>query len=104
MIAFEMRALPPQHRTPHVPLIAGNDISVASSCRLVPCFLNKSELLFSSGFMFNSSHFMHSPSSCVVDEAWQEAGLPVPPEEAVAAGWETVLKFIREVSSACLGV
>jgi hypothetical protein len=86
---------PPQHRRPHAPLIADNNISVTSICLLVQYILNKPDLYFSCE---------QKPSTCVVDEAWQQTGLAVPPKEAVATGWKAVLKYIREVSSACLGV
>ena len=56
MIAFEMRALPPQHRTPHAPLIAGNDIKrggcVALSASL-PRLARLQELLVESKIMLH---------------------------------------------------
>jgi len=66
---------------------AGNNTDVASVCRLVPSLLNNPQL---SGVGLD-----HSPSDCVVHDAWKGAGLPAPPRKVVAEGWIAALSFIR---------
>jgi hypothetical protein len=66
----------------------GNNIEVASVCRLVPSLLNKPQL--------SKVSFDHCPSSCIDDAAWWlQAGLVVPPDEVVQDGWTAVLQFLR---------
>ena len=66
---------------------AGNSTDVPSVCRLLPSLLNKPHL--------TTLDLDHEPSSCVVDSAWAQAGLPVPPPEVVSQGWTAVLQFLR---------
>ena len=73
---------------------ADNDTDVPSVCRLLPSLLNKPHLIY--------LDLDHEPSSCVVDSAWAQAGLPVPPPQVVKKGWTDVLQHIREVSCCCV--
>ena len=73
---------------------AANKTDVPSVCRLLPSLLNKPRL--------TNLYLDHKPSSCVVDSAWAQAGLPVPPPEVVKKGWTDVLQHIREVSCCCV--
>ena len=73
---------------------AGNDTDVPSVCRLLPSLLNKPHLTYLS--------LDHKPSSCVVDSAWAQAGLPVLPPQVVKEGWTDVMQHIRQVSCCCV--
>ena len=73
---------------------AGNSTDVPSVCHLLPSLLNKPHLTLLG--------LDHEPSSCVVDSAWTQAGLPVPPPEVVSQGWTAVMQHIREVSCCCV--
>ena len=73
---------------------ADNDTDVPSVCRLLPSLLNKPHL--------TDLSLDREPSSCMVDSAWAQAGLPVPPPEVVKKGWTDVLQHIREVSCCCV--
>jgi hypothetical protein len=73
---------------------ADNDTDVPSVCRLLPSLLNKPHLTYLS--------LRHEPSSCVVDSAWAQAGLPVLPPQVVKEGWTDVMQHIRQVSCCCV--
>jgi GTPase SAR1 family protein len=65
---------------------AENDIDVSSVCRLVPSLLNKP----------GTDVFLgRSPSACVANKAWRQAGLVAPPDEIVREGWSAVLEFLN---------
>jgi hypothetical protein len=72
--------------------IAGNGIGESGVCGLLPSLLPLPQLSF---------HIDVKPSSCIFSDAWRQAGLAVPPDEAVSqgwgAGWEAVLKHLQEV-------
>ena len=70
---------------------ADNNTDVPSVCRLLPSLLNMPHLTY--------LDLGHGPSSCVVDSAWAQAGLPVPPPEVVSQGWKAVLQFLRAGST-----
>ncbi len=72
-----------------------NNTDVPSVCRLLlPSLLNKPNL--------TTLSLDHGPFSCVVDSAWAQAGLPVPPPQVVEEGWADVLQHIRQVSCCCV--
>jgi len=64
-----------------------NQFGVAAECRIIACILHNVKLTF----YFHD----HQPSACVGNDAWKSEGLPVPPSEVVAQGWEAVLRFLR---------
>ena len=35
------------------------------------------------------------PADCIRSEHWQRAGLAVPPDEVVAQGWMSVIKYLQ---------
>ena len=67
---------------------AGNEIVVSSVCGLLPSLLPLPQL---------SLFIDHTPSSCIVSDAWRQTGLAVPPDDAVSQGWGAVLKHLQEV-------
>ena len=56
-------------------------------CRIIACILHNVKL--------TNVYLGHEPSACVGHDAWRSEGLPVPPSEVVAQGWEAVLRFMR---------
>ena len=64
-----------------------NQVGVASVCRIIACILHNVKLI--------TVHLGHEPSDCIGHDAWKSEGLPVPPSEVVAQGWEAVLRFLR---------
>jgi hypothetical protein len=67
---------------------AVNPFGIAGVCGLIPSLLNLPKLAFA---------IQHSPSNCIGSDAWRQAGLAVPPKEAVGQRWDGVLKHLREV-------
>ena len=65
----------------------GNQVGVAAVCRFIALILHNIEL--------TTVDFGHSPSTCVGHDSWTSEGLPVPPSEVVAQGWEAVLRLLR---------
>ena len=65
-----------------------NAIGIAGVCGLIPSLLNLPKLSIS---------ISPNPSDCIGSDAWRQAGLAVPPKEAIGQGWDTVLKQLREV-------
>ena len=65
----------------------GNEIGVAAVCRFIACMLHNVKL--------TQVVFDQEPSDYVVHDAWKSEGLPVPPSEVVAQGWEAVLRLLR---------
>ena len=65
----------------------GNQIGVAAVCRFIALILHNIEL--------TTVDFGHSPSTCIGHDSWTSEGLPVPPSDIVAKGWEAVLRFLR---------
>ena len=64
-----------------------NQVGVAAVCRIIACILHNVKL--------TTVYFNHQPSACVGHDAWKSEGLPVPPSEVVAQGWEAVLRLLR---------
>ncbi len=56
-------------------------------CRIIACILHNVKL--------TSVYLGHEPSACVGHDAWRSEGLPVPPSDVVAQGWEAVLHLFR---------
>ena len=73
---------------------AVNETDVPSVCRLLPSLLNKPHL--------TDLRLGHKPSSCVVDSAWAQAGLPVSTPKAVEKEWTHMLQHMREIIGAKL--
>ena len=67
---------------------AGNNFGESSVCGLLPSLLSLYQLSF---------RIDQAPSTCIVSDAWRQAGLAVPPDEAVSEGWGAVLKHLQEV-------
>jgi len=67
---------------------ADNAIGIASVCGLIPSLLNLPKL---------SIYINGSPSDCICSDAWRQAGLAVPPKDAISQGWDAVLKHLQEV-------
>ena len=65
----------------------GNQVGVAAVCRIIACVLHNVKL--------TDVYFECQPSACVGYDSWRSEGLPVPPSEVVAQGWEAVLRFLR---------
>ena len=74
---------------------ADNDIGIAGVCGLIPSLLNLPKLAFA---------IDHSPPDCIVSDACRQAGLAVPPKEAIGQGWDTVLKTEDIISQEWNGV
>jgi hypothetical protein len=68
-------------------LQGGNRVGVAAVCRIIACIQHVGKL--------TNVYCDHQPSACVGHHAWRSEGLPVPPSEVVAQGWEAVLRFLR---------
>ncbi len=66
----------------------GNQVGVAAVCRIIACIQHNVGKL-------TNVYCDHQPSACVGHHAWRSEGLPVPPSEVVAQGWEAVLRFLR---------
>ena len=66
-------------------------MSVAGVCRIVASILHNVQL--------TDVRFDHGPSACVGHDAWRSEGLPVPPGEVVAQGWEAVLEYLRKAAA-----
>ena len=64
-----------------------NKVGVAAVCRIIACILHNVKL--------TTVYLGHKPSACVSHDAWKSEGLPVPPSEVVAQGWEAVLRLLR---------
>jgi hypothetical protein len=64
-----------------------NRVSVAVVCRIIACILHNVKL--------TTVFFDHEPSACICRNAWGSEGLPVPPSDIIAKGWEAVLRFLR---------
>ena len=74
--------------------LADNSFGIASVCGLIPSLLNLPKL-----------HIVidGSPSDCIGSDAWRQAGLAVPPKEAISQRWDAVLKQLQEVCpAACM--
>ena len=56
-------------------------------CRIIACILHNVKL--------TDVYFECQPSACVGYDSWRSEGLPVPPSEVAAQGWEAVLRFLR---------
>jgi len=72
---------------------ADKSVGIAGVCGLIQSLLNLPKL---------SINVDGSPSNCIGSDAWRQAGLAVPPKEAmgwdtVSQGWNAVLKHLREV-------
>jgi hypothetical protein len=55
-------------------------------CRIIACIQHNVKL--------TTVYFDHRPSE-VGRKEWRSEGLPVPPSEVAAQGWEAVLRFLR---------
>jgi hypothetical protein len=65
----------------------GNQVGVASVCRIIACILHNVKL--------TNVVLYHQPTACVRHDAWRSEGLLVPPSKVVAQGWTEVLRFLR---------
>ena len=70
---------------------AVNNFGESSVCGLL------SSLLPLPGLSLSINVDFLEPSSCIVSDAWRQAGLAVPPDEAVSQGWGAVLEHLQEV-------
>ena len=73
----------------------GIKTSVAVTCHLIACSLHNPKLTY--------LYLDHEPSACVGHDAWHSEGLPVPPADVVAKGWDGVLQFLRKARKVKLG-